>query len=83
MSNAFRFTKLSLVLTLAAGFTACDDLPQPPHKAATPIAAEPARPSESPPTVATPEPTPTPTPVTGDSTEGAADGREGGRRRRR
>jgi Flp pilus assembly protein TadD len=66
MSNAFRFTKLSMVLTLAAGFAACDDLPQPPRKVETPIATEVPRPSVSPTPVATPTPTPTPVPTTGD-----------------
>jgi Flp pilus assembly protein TadD len=59
MSNTLRITKLSMVLTLAAGLTACDDLPQPPHQVTTPIAAEPSRPSEPPPPVATPTPAPT------------------------
>jgi Tfp pilus assembly protein PilF len=62
MSNALRFTKLSMALTLFAGFAACDDLPQPPHKVVTPIAAEQPKPSGSPSPVATP----TPTPVTSD-----------------
>jgi predicted negative regulator of RcsB-dependent stress response len=63
MSNTLRITKLSMVLTLAAGLTACDDLPQPPHKVATPIAAEPVQPA---PPVAMPTPTPTPMPTTGE-----------------
>jgi tetratricopeptide (TPR) repeat protein len=48
-----------MALTLAAGLAACDDLPAPPHKVATPIAAEPPRPSElpAPPPVTTTPPT--------------------------
>ena len=67
MSNAFRITRLSMVLTLTAGLAACNDLEPPPPKAA-PIAAEPPRPSELPPlpAVTTTPPTPTPTPTTGD-----------------
>ena len=67
MSNTLRITRLSMALTLAAGLAGCNDLASEPHKAATPIAAEPARPSEvPPPQVATPTPTPTPLPVTDD-----------------
>jgi Tfp pilus assembly protein PilF len=64
MSNAFRITRLSIALTIAAGLAACDDLTPPPHKVTTPIAAEPPRPSELPPPVATTTPTPTPVPTT-------------------
>jgi len=65
MSNTLRIVKLSMVLTLAAGLAACNDLPQENHKAATPIAAAPPPPSElpPPPPVAT---TPTPAPATDD-----------------
>src|SRR5579863_6540384 len=49
MSNTLRIVKLSMVLTLAAGLAACNDLPQESHKVATPIAAAPPSPSELPP----------------------------------
>jgi tetratricopeptide (TPR) repeat protein len=57
MSNTLRITRLSMALTVAAGLAGCNDLPPEPHKVATPIAAEPPRPSELPP-LATPTPTP-------------------------
>jgi len=61
MSNVRRTTRLAMILSIAAGLAACDDLTPSPRKVAPPIAAEPARPSEPPPPVAT---TPTPTPAT-------------------
>jgi Tfp pilus assembly protein PilF len=65
MSNTLRMTRLSMVLTFAAGLAACNDLTPTPPKVSTPIAAEPPRPSElpPPPPVAT---TPTPIPTTAD-----------------
>jgi Tfp pilus assembly protein PilF len=61
MSNTLRITRLSMALTVAASLAGCNDLPPEPHKAVTPIAAEPPRPPEA--QVATPTPTPTPTPI--------------------
>lgn len=65
MSNAFRITRLSMVLIATAGFAACDDLTPPAPKVAAPIAAEPPRPSPLPP----PPPaatTPSPGPALGE-----------------
>jgi Flp pilus assembly protein TadD len=60
MSNTFRITRLAVALTVVAGLAGCNDLAPEPHKMATPIAAEPARPSELPlPQVATTTPAPT------------------------
>jgi tetratricopeptide (TPR) repeat protein len=56
MSNTLRITRLSMALTVAASLAGCNDLPPESHKVATPIVAEPPRPSEAP--VATPTPTP-------------------------
>jgi Flp pilus assembly protein TadD len=69
MSNTLRITRLAIVLTVATGLAACNDLAPEPHKVATPIAAEPAPPSEVPPrevATTTPAPTPTPTSATDD-----------------
>lgn len=60
MSNAFRITRLSIALTVAAGLASCNDLTPSPHEVATPIAAAPPRPSELPPPATTPTP-PSPT----------------------
>ncbi len=59
MSNTYRMTKLSMVLTLAAALGGCNDLAPSPHKAA-PVATQTPPPSEvlAPP-VAPPAPPPT------------------------
>ncbi len=59
MSNTLRLAKLSMVLPLAAGLAACNDLPQESHKVATPIAAASPPPSELPPSLSVAT-TPTP-----------------------
>ena len=58
MSNSFRITRLSVVLTLVAGLAACNDLTPSPHQVAAPIVAAPPQPSELPPAPVQTTPTP-------------------------
>ena len=66
MSNFRRITRISMLLSLAAGLAACDDLASTPRKPAPPIAAEPVRPSEMPAPPPAPTPTPAPTSTSSD-----------------